>query len=1156
MRKMHFKKAILLLGGLLWTLSSYSQGQRLGAPPEGGAGSGSTSAGQGIGSVYSPNLYTGTAGINIPIYQYSVEGSNFGVSFSYDTKGVTVNELSSDIGLHWAGNFGATISRVQKDLPDEINLINGDTMIYLTPGYPPSQPYPGYIPPPYNTISLNPYWAFKGRYATFFESTASAADENIYRDKEADDFVVTLGSGTFTFNLCKNGVIFTHPKRSVSVEVLWDDQPLGTIGDQQVIGSGNPNMLGFRIRDEQGNTYTFTRSDYSGTTIYDAYGKSIYLTDYHSTSKWVVSKVKLATGSEINYTYQPLQYVLYTLPPGKNYSVAEGFFASTCVDTTHYNENANTSKIQSIQYPNGVTVSFNYDSQKRPDYAYGALREVKVSSGTNCLNYALQQSFFNSDPATPEKTYAQGIATPVATHYHRTLRLKLNGIKLSSCDNSVQEPYYSFTYDPTVLPERLSPRQDYFGYYNGNIGDPFTNTSPCNFENAIPFHNRWLVQAGYDYGMDRRPVFAYMKAAILKTVTNAYGGTAEFYYGEHSGIDNTLHVAPMADDYYFAKEPGDNDGLRLDSIAEWEPYNLNNKKVTVFEYGGGQRFFNGGYFHYISRFNGTDSTATQPQTIVMTSNFLTPHQMVSGSNHGYTNVNVITRTGSGDLLSRKEIKFSNLKDGNQPAKYVKTGSQLDFYTYPFTDKQYLMDWAMGVPLEIREYDQNNRIVQHTINQYNFTLDTTSAIGKVDNQRVALVPVSGWVLPGVSHTQANKSIRDSYRPFTGAALLQSTIVRKYVSDVAFLADTVRYHYDARNNMDIIYTRNSKGQEIQTRQAYNYTLNSPLGSTLLAMTQAGLEKMVGTERWLMGNGGATSDRLLDAFFNTFDYQNGKLSPKRLYNLQAAAPLTYAQYTGYAGGTNIPVPFEAQLSAAFAGSDINNFVKTSQVTLADNKCNPQETKLLNQELYKAMIWDTASGQKLAEASSCRFTDIAYTSFESKTANSNFSFSLAPGATVPGGMTGKTCYMLWNTLNNSPNTLQGTQPLNAGKTYVLSFWVKGNNAVAYIGNTPLPMPASPVATVGNWKQYQLSFIPAPGESVRITSTASGAYLDEVRLHPLSATMQSQTYEPLFGISSATDASGRIIYSEYDALGRQNVVRDQEGNVLSKTQYVVNGAQ
>ncbi len=55
---------------------------------------------------------------------------------------------------------------------------------------------------------------------------------------------------------------------------------------------------------------------------------------------------------------------------------------------------------------------------------------------------------------------------------------------------------------------------------------------------------------------------------------------------------------------------------------------------------------------------------------------------------------------------------------------------------------------------------------------------------------------------------------------------------------------------------------------------------------------------------------------------------------------------------------------------------------------------------------------------------------------------------------------------------------------------------------------------------------------------------------------MQSQTYEPLFGISSSTDARGRVTYYEYDGLGRQYLVKDQERNIRSKTKQVVQGPQ
>lgn len=451
---------------------------------------------------------------------------------------------------------------------------------------------------------------------------------------------------------------------------------------------------------------------------------------------------------------------------------------------------------------------------------------------------------------------------------------------------------------------------------------------------------------------------------------------------------------------------------------------------------------------------------------------------------------------------------------------------------------------MGVPLEIKEYDQNNRIVLQTINKYTFSLDTTSAIGKVDNQRVALVPVSGWVTPGISHVQNNKAIGDFYRPFTGAALLDTTIVRKYLSDAVFQADTVRYHYDGRNNLDIVYARNSKGQEVRTRQAYNYTFSSPLGSTLLNMTQAGLEKMVGTERWIIGTGGFTTNRLLDASFNTFSYQGGKLSPRHLYNLQVAEPLTYAQYTGYTGGGAIPAPF-ASLSSAFAGSSLSYFVKTSEVTQTDSKCNPQETRLLEQEVYKAMIWDTATGQKLAEAAPCRYTDIAYTSFE-HSQQGNWSYNAGGTEAVSTSPTGSNAY----------STFYGAVSrvgLTNNKMYLLSFWATGL-PTCLIGGSNVSLTA--VATKGSWTCYQARFTPATnGLTLSIGSTPP-VYLDDMRLHPVTATMTSQTYTPLFGIGSATDASGRVTYYEYDALGRQSVVRDQDGHILSRTKYVVNGAE
>ena len=51
-------------------------------------------------------------------------------------------------------------------------------------------------------------------------------------------------------------------------------------------------------------------------------------------------------------------------------------------------------------------------------------------------------------------------------------------------------------------------------------------------------------------------------------------------------------------------------------------------------------------------------------------------------------------------------------------------------------------------------------------------------------------------------------------------------------------------------------------------------------------------------------------------------------------------------------------------------------------------------------------------------------------------------------------------------------------------------------------------------------------------------------------AIMTSYTYKPLIGISTVTDARGYRMSYEYDALGRQTVIRDQDNNIVSDKTY------
>ncbi len=68
--------------------------------------------------------------------------------------------------------------------------------------------------------------------------------------------------------------------------------------------------------------------------------------------------------------------------------------------------------------------------------------------------------------------------------------------------------------------------------------------------------------------------------------------------------------------------------------------------------------------------------------------------------------------------------------------------------------------------------------------------------------------------------------------------------------------------------------------------------------------------------------------------------------------------------------------------------------------------------------------------------------------------------------------------------------------------------------------------------------------------SISGTAQIDELRLYPVGAHMTTYTHDPLVGITSQTDPSGRTTTYEYDALGRLLRTRDEQGRILSQQQY------
>jgi YD repeat-containing protein len=84
-----------------------------------------------------------------------------------------------------------------------------------------------------------------------------------------------------------------------------------------------------------------------------------------------------------------------------------------------------------------------------------------------------------------------------------------------------------------------------------------------------------------------------------------------------------------------------------------------------------------------------------------------------------------------------------------------------------------------------------------------------------------------------------------------------------------------------------------------------------------------------------------------------------------------------------------------------------------------------------------------------------------------------------------------------------------------------------------------------GIWKFNEQPF------TTNITLTGP---LDDVRIFPTDAQMTSYTYQPLIGMTSETDPSGKSTTYQYDALDRLYLVRDNDGNIIKRDCYTYNG--
>ncbi len=147
--------------------------------------------------------------------------------------------------------------------------------------------------------------------------------------------------------------------------------------------------------------------------------------------------------------------------------------------------------------------------------------------------------------------------------------------------------------------------------------------------------------------------------------------------------------------------------------------------------------------------------------------------------------------------------------------------------------------------------------------------------------------------------------------------------------------------------------------------------------------------------------------------------------------------------------------------------------------------------------------------------------------------------------------------------------QGLKAQTPYRLSFWVRqGTATIAHpvrigfagpgMANVHFPV-LMPLAPTTDWQLVSLLWAPVANGDVELhldlePRTGTGGLwhsIDDLRIHPVEATMRTFTYTPLTRqVSSSTDENSVTTYYEYDPMWRLQRVRDQRRNIVKQYDY------
>lgn len=755
-------------------------------------------------------------------------------------------------------------------------------------------------------------------------------------------------------------------------------------------------------------------------------------------------------------------------------------------------------------------------------------------------------------------------------------------------------------YGQSNLSQTLSftaPSNDNYTVYVNNTSTNWSPTFIIQNSGGTTVYNSGLIPTSYTLN------------ATVSLSPDTYTATLSFPSNSSSTLINGADAAVKEWQYVPVTTTQTIGGLRIKTITSNDAI-TSNHIVTNYTYPSSGNHANGGtlfstpvylqvirsdqmamVWPYSCSPNGcTSCDNVNAHSYFITAGSIRPMATMQGENVGYQEVDV-SQTGNGKSVYK--YYGSNLWSNSPPTDVcIRTLTQssscdLSIPTYPFAPLPF--EFMRGELQYEGYFNQSGQALKETSHYPSYTNDPLITPGHMSVDEPGLYSYTEYQLQTAYKTQ-DKTVTTTYDPSTVTSLTQTTInyygspyhhepTRRVttVSNGDSLVSNTKYAFDFRiSSCDAIpdslsyYKTQVSGDtswmysNIASCTPQNNLSTNCRGSIYTQFRQKLAQDRVNFINYRRRSYSNPSNTLNNCYATASQNADASLKPiLRLQNEYWNAPVEVSSYRNnnllhanfttydtsinpagfiYPGATqliNLSTPSSIFANAAVSGNSLTKDSRyVDEATYSFNTGNPVQVVPKN-GVTSSYIWDYFNTEPIAKVTGATADQIAFTSFEAD-GKGNWNYTGTPSSdnTSP---TGKKSYVL-----NGSNGLTKSG-LNSSAIYIVSYWTK-NSTPFSISGTISGYPITGRTTPDGWIYFEHRIT---GQT-SITVSGSG-WIDEVRLYPATAQMSTYAYDPLLGILSQCDVNSGISYYEYDALGRLNLTRNQDRNIIKKISYGYN---